>query len=169
MELTIRKGTVADTEDFICLLQTAKASMEQQDWFFLDPAEEIRAMMHSGAMELWVAMDGDRMAAVFDFLRPGLAEYNYGYDLDFTETELMRVVQMDTAAVHPDYRGFGLQRKLMETAQLEIANEPGRILLCTIHPDNCYSMNNVWKQGYTVQKKLPKYGSVRCIMRKDLP
>lgn len=169
MEIIIRKGTIADTEPFIQLLQETKAAMVNQDWFFLDPPEEIREMMESGAMELWVAMDGDRMAGAFDLIHPGLKPYNYGYDLEFEKEELLRVVQMDTAAVHPDYRGLGLQKRLMETAEAEVRKESGRILLCTIHPDNVYSLNNVKKQGYSIEKKLPKYGSVRLFLRKDLP
>lgn len=169
MEIEIRKGTNRDTEGFIQLLQETKAGMVNQDWFFLDAPEDVRAMMENGVMELWVAMDGHRIAGAFDLIHPGLEEYNYGYDLDFDEERLLRVVQMDTAAVHPDYRGLGLQKKLMETAEAEIRKMSGRILLCTIHPDNVFSLNNVLKQGYSVEKKLPKYGSVRYVLRKDLP
>lgn len=169
MELIIRKGTLQDTDSVIQLFQEARAAMTNQDWFFLDPPEEVREMMESGIMELWVAMDGDRLAGAFDLIHPGLDPMNYGYDLGFEKGDLMRVVQMDTAAVHPDYRGHGLQKRLMETAEAEIRKQSGRILLCTIHPDNVYSLNNVLRQGYTIEKKLPKYGSVRLFLRKDLP
>lgn len=168
MEIEIRKGTMQDTENFIRLLYEVRENMEHKEWFYLDPPEEIREMMESGAMQLWVAMDGDRLAGAFDILRPGLGEFNYGYDLGFSEGELLRVINMDTAAVHPDYRGLGLQRKLMQTAEAEIQKEGERILLCTIHPENRFSLSNALKQGYTVQKELPKYGSVRYVLRKDI-
>ena len=167
MSITIRKGTMADTENYIRLLREVKDAMEHQDWFFLDPPDTVREMMADGSMKLWVAEDGDRLAGAFDLLLPGTDDYNYGYDLGFDEELLRRVVQMDTAAVHPAYRGQGLQKRLMEEAQREIPS--GSILLCTIHPDNRFSLNNVLKQGYTIEKKLPKYGSVRYILRKDLP
>ena len=169
MEIQIRKGNLQDTEAFLRLLREAKEAMTNPEWFFLDPPEEVRAFLKAGVMELWVAMDGDRMAGVFDILHPGLDAYNYGYDLGLSEDELLRVVQMDTAAVHPDYRGRGLQKKLMETAEAEIRKEPRRILLCTVHPDNIFSLNNVLKQGYTVEKRVEKYGSIRYVLRKNLP
>ena len=169
MDIQIRKGNLQDTEGYIRLLAEIKAGMNNQDWFFLDPPEEIRAFMENGTMELWVAMDGERMAGGFDILHPGLKSINYGYDLGFSERQLLRVVQMDTAAVAADYRGLGLQKKLMETAEAEIRKESGRILLSTVHPDNVYSMNNLLKQGYTVAKTVAKYGSVRNVLRKDLP
>ena len=126
-------------------------------------------MMADGTMQLWVAEDGDRLAGIFDILIPGLADYNYGYDLAFTEAQLLRVVHMDTAAVHPDYRGLRLQRILMQEAERYAAEIGERILLTTVHPENSYSLNNILAQGYTIEKRLPKYGSERYILRKDLP
>ena len=169
MEISIRKAALEDTAEYIRLLHEVKDAMPQQEWFFLDPDEDYWNMMKSGCMELWVAEDSGRLVAGFDLLHPKLEAFNYGYDLGFTESELLRVVQMDTAAVRPDYRGLGLQKRLMETAQQEILKQPGRILLCTVHPDNRFSLQNVLKQGYTIEKKLEKYGSVRYILRKDLP
>ena len=169
MEFQIRKGNLQDMDAFLKLLYDAKEATADPEWFFLDPEEEIRGYMRDGVMELWIAMDGERMAAGFDLLHLGLDPVNYGYDLDFTEEELLRAVQMDTAAVHPDYRGHGLQRMLMGAAEEEIRKQPGRILLSTVHPDNVYSLNNMQKLGYGIGKKVEKYGSVRYVMRKDLP
>ena len=139
--------------------------MEEDDWFFLDPDEEVREMMARDAVGIWLAEDGGRIAAAFCIVDPGMEEFNIGYDLGFSEEELKRVVHMDTAAVHPDYRGRGLQNRMMAHAEQELG---GRILLCTIHPDNCYSLNNVLKLGYTIEKKTERYDSVRYILRKDL-
>lgn len=43
-----------------------------------------------------------------------------------------------------------------------------RILLCTVHPENKYSLNNMIQQGYEVRKRLEKYGSERFILRKNI-
>ena len=169
MELTIRKGTFADTEALISLIQEVWQHMEKKEWLYLDDPEDVREMMNSGTMQLWVAMDGDRLAAAFDILIPGLHPFNYGYDLDFDETALLQVVNIDTVAVHPDYRGKGLQQKLMEEAENWAFDNGYPILLCTVHPENRYSLQNMLKLGYTVQKELPKYGSTRYILRKNRP
>ena len=63
---------------------------------------------------------------------------------------------------------MGLQRKLLEEAESWIRQEGKQILLCTVHPDNYFSLSNVLKQGYTIQKKLEKYGSIRYLLRKDI-
>ena len=168
MELVIRKGTLADTEQFILLLQEIRQGMENTDWLYLDEPEEVYQMMSDGTLELWVAMDGIRMAAAFSILNPGLHSFNYGYDLGFDTSSLLQVVNMDTIAVHPDYRGRGLQKHLMQEAEQEVAHRGPHILLCTVHPDNSFSLNNILALGYTIERKLPKYGSLRYILRKDL-
>lgn len=168
MDLQFRKGTIEDADLFIQFLDEIKAEMQQKDWFYLDPPELVHSMMENGIMELWLAMDGERLAAVFDILYPGLESYNYGYDLDFTNEELLQVVHMDTSAVHIDYRGFGLQRKMAKLAEETLVGQGKKILLCTVHPENKYSLNNMLSQEYEIQKRVKKYGSERFILRKNI-
>lgn len=169
MDIKIRKAGMKDTERYISFLHDVKKAMPHTEWFFLDPDEEVREMMREGCMSIWFAEDGNTLAGVFSIIYPGLKEFNLGYDLGFEGAQLLRVVHMDTAAVHPDYRGQKLQYRLMAEAEKELARIGGRILLCTVHPDNCYSIQNVLKQGYTIMKKLGKYGSIRYLLRKDMP
>ena len=165
MEIQIRKIGMEELDKYLEFSHIVKDMMTQDDWFFLDPDEEVREMMEYDRVSIWLAEDGDRIAAVFCIVYPGMEDFNIGYDLGFTEGDLKRVVHMDTAAVHPDYRGQGLQNRMMRHAEAELK---GKILLCTIHPDNCYSLNNVLKLGYTIEKKTERYDSVRYILRKDL-
>jgi len=166
--LNFRRGTLADTEIFLQFLEDVWKAMPRKDWFYLDPPDTVRRMMKAGIMTLWLAMDGERIAAAFDILYPGLATYNYGYDLGLSEAELLQVVHMDTSAVHADYRGMGLQQKMVQTAEKELSGRGRRILLCTVHPENSYSLNNMLKQGYEIQKRVSKYSSERFILRKDI-
>ena len=168
MELQFRKGTLSDTEKFIQFLDAVKADMPRKEWFYLDPPDTVRRMMADGIMELWLVMDGNQIAAAFDILHPGTDSYNYGYDLSLSQEELLQVVHMDTAAVHPDYRGLGLQRKMVELAEQSLRGNGRRILLSTVHPENQYSLNNMLKQGYQIQKRIEKYDSERFVLRKEI-
>ncbi len=168
MNLTFRKGTPEDTDLFVHFLDEIKSDMQQKDWLYLDPPELVHAMMSEGIMDLWLAMDEERVAAVFSVLHPGLESYNYGYDLDFTEQELLKVVHMDTAAVHKDYRGLGLQGQMVQIAEKSMSGQGNKILICTVHPDNQFSLTNMLRQGYEIQKCIEKYGSERFILQKNI-
>ena len=166
--ITIRKGTMEDTEQFIELLSHVKQNMEHKEWLYLDSPDEVREMMKDGTMSLWVAVDGKRIVGAFDALNPKLAPFNYGYIIGLDEIDLLRVVNMDTAVVHPDYRGHGLQKRMMQQAEMELAESGKHILLCTVHPDNIYSLNNLLSQGYSICTTVKMYGSKRHLMRKNL-
>lgn len=166
--ITIRKGTMEDTEPFIELLCHVKQNMEHKEWLYLDSPDEIREMMRNGTMSLWIAVDGKRIVGAFDILNLKLAPFNYGYIIGLNDKDLLRVVNMDTAVVHPDYRGRGIQKRMMEQAELELAKSGKRILLCTVHPHNHYSLNNLLSQGYTICKTVALYGSERHLLRKNL-
>lgn len=168
MDITIRKGSAEDLEDFICLVTDVWEEMEQKQWFCPDPPEVIRKAMEEVILELWVAMDGKRLAASLDILHPGLREDNYGYDLGFDREQLLKVVNMDTAVVRTGYRGLGLQRRLLETAEEELRSRGEAYLLCTIHPENIFSLNNALKAGYEIRKTMPKYHSVRHLLCKKI-
>lgn len=166
--IEIRKGTKQDTETFIRLMASVRQSMDHKEWLYLDPPEDVRDMMKNGVMSLWVAMDGNQMVGAFDALHPGLDAYNYGYVLGYSKEDLQLVINMDTAVVHPEYRGLGLQKKLMRYAEETLSMNGKHILLCTVHPDNRYSLNNVLSQGYTIQKTTQMYGSVRHVLAKEI-
>jgi len=168
MSVTIKKGTSSDVGALVDLLCAVRETMPVKEWFYVDTPEEFCHQMDEGIMELWLATDEDRIVGAFDLLVPGLREINYGYALGFTKEELLRVVNMDSVAVDPEYQGQGIQRKLLQTAEDWLKEQGNRILLCTIHPDNCYSLQNGLKLGYEIQKQLPVYGSVRYILRKDI-
>ena len=164
MEITIRKGSLGDLDTFLAFTHAVQEAMADKAWFALDPDEEMRELTEAGDMEFWLAEDGHRLAAVFSVIRPGLRDFNLGYEMGLGEDELFRVIHMDTAAVHPDFRGRGLQRRMMAQAEEDLR---GKILMCTIHPDNRFSLNNALKLGYRIEKRIGRYGSVRYVLRKD--
>ena len=168
MGIIIRKGTQEDVDALAALLWSVRESMEHKDWFFLDTPEEIRSFMDEGIMEMWIAEDEGEIVAAFDMLRPGLRSFNYGYDLNLREEELLRVINLNSAAVAPTHRGLGLQRKLIQCAEEQLRDEGPYILMCTVHPQNRFSLDNVLRQGYTVVKEYSKYGSVRYLLQKKL-
>ena len=164
LEITIRKGTLSDLETYMAFTHDIQDAMAQKDWFAVDPDEETRELAEVGDLEFWLAEAQGRLAGVFSIVHPRLRDFNLGRETGLTDMELLRVTHMDTAAVHPDFRGLGLQRRLLQEAEGELQ---GRILLCTIHPDNQYSLKNALNLGYQIQKKVARYSSIRYILQKN--
>ena len=94
---------------------------------------------------------------------------NYGTDISLPPDELPMVAHLKIVAVHPDYRGNGLQRKVNE-AQIELMRSAGfRHACCTISPKNPYSLRNFIADGLVIKGLVTKFGGwMRYIMHRDL-
>lgn len=167
----IKKADAGDYQVFARIIQTAWETMDRKEWFVADNAEYTYRMLTTGKGMGYKAVDtaaGD-VAGVFMAVIPGLDESNMGYDIGLSQEELPLVAHMDSAAVLPRYRGHKLQRRLMEAAERELKERGFRFLMCTVHPDNCYSRNNVTGQGYESMMVKEKYGGyVREIFLKRI-
>jgi ribosomal protein S18 acetylase RimI-like enzyme len=100
---------------------------------------------------------------------PGKGEENLGRDICIPEEELERVAHLQAAAVHPAYRGNGLQR-IMGAAHLKVIEEMGfEHVLCTVSPKNPISLRNLLSNGFVIKGLKPKFGGAwRYIMYKNL-
>ena len=74
----------------------------------------------------------------------------------------------DSAIVHPDYRGNGLQRKLLEVALTLL--RPGIVGIgATVSPENQYSLNNALASGFEIVCRREMYGGYdRYLLAKAL-
>lgn len=187
MDFRLNKLThpsVDTIDSCIEIIRNVWQNMPEKDWFSMDTEEEIRGRFPNGQAWLYtasvenpgMAFAGDsekaftkNLAGIFMVTFPGLTEENLGWDLNFKEDMLLQTAHMDTAVILPAYRGNGLQGRLMQKAEADLKQAGYSCLLCTIHPDNQYSMNNAIKLGYRVAKSTVKYhGLPRNILSKEL-
>lgn len=179
MDFILNKLThpsVDTIDSCIELIRNIWQNMPDKDWFSMDPEEVIRERFPKEQAWLYTASAGNpdkafpkNLAGIFMVTFPGLTEENLGWDLGFEEDMLLQTAHMDTAVILPAYRGNGLQGRLMQKAEADLKQAGYRCLLCTIHPDNQYSMNNALKLGYRVAKSTVKYnGLPRNILYKAL-
>ena len=113
--------------------------------------------------------DNDKLVACFLLTFPHLDEENLGYDIGLCEKDLLKVAHMDSVAVDSSYRGRGYQNILMRKAEEDAIKLGYKYLMCTIHPDNIYSMQNALKLGYKNVLTKEKYGGrIRAIMLKEV-
>ena len=67
---------------------------------------------------------------------------------------------MEIAMVDEEFRGRGLQKELMKTAEEHLKFLGYHWLMGTAHPENVYSVNNFRKLGYEIVAKDLKYGGL---------
>jgi GNAT superfamily N-acetyltransferase len=115
------------------------------------------------------AMVGDELIAYSIIRIPGLAGDNLGRDLNLPEDELTGVCHLQAIAVHPTFRGNGLQRKLA-AAHLHVIEEMGcKHVCCTVSPKNPVSLANILSCGLVIKGMRPKlHGWCRYILHKNI-
>ena len=74
----------------------------------------------------------------------------------------------DSAVVHPDWRGNGLQRAMLEAA-LPLLPPQITHLGATVSPDNSYSLRNAQAGGFVIRCRREMYGGYdRYLLEKQL-
>ena len=171
MEFRIEKALEADYREMAWLIQKVWDSLANKEWFAADNAEYTYGILAEGKGLGYKAVEAETgaLAGVFMVTFPGKDEENLGYDIGLPEKELDLVAHMDSAAILPEYRGNHLQYQMMQEAEADLRERGFRYLMCTVHPENSYSRDNVLRQGYEVMATKEKYGGyLRDILMKQV-
>ncbi|MBS5956494.1 MAG: GNAT family N-acetyltransferase [Clostridiales bacterium] len=171
MEFSIERAYLNDSQVLSEIIESAFREIERKEWFVADDSESIRCLIkeEKGIAYKAVERNTGEVAGVLIAAMYGMGEENLGHDIGLAKEELKTVAHMESVAVLPKYRGYGLQYSLMQEAQKELVLRGFRYLMCTIHPDNFYSKSNAVRQGYEVVMTKEKYGGyIRDILLKKL-
>ena len=93
---------------------------------------------------------------------------NYAAFLGVPPEEWCHWGNADSAVVHPDFRGNGLQRAMLEAA-LPLLPAEITHLGATVCPDNPYSLRNARAGGFEIRARREMYGGFdRYLLVKEL-
>lgn len=171
MEFLIKRAALEDHQALAGVIESVWQQIERKDWFVADdPGYTYRTLQEGNGIGYKALLkDSGTLAGVFIVALPGRREENLGRDIGLSEEELGKAAHMESAAILPEYRGNGLQYSMMQAAEEELRKMGYRYLMCTVHPENVYSKNNVIRQGYEVVLTKEKYGGyLRDILLKKL-
>ena len=137
--MTLRAAGPEDAAAFYALQNEVRAAMPHPEQFVPDTLENIaRYLKEDLCIGGW---DGGRLGAYFILRYCGQDAHNYAAFMGIPREEWDGWANADSAIVHPDYRGNGLQRKLLEVALTLL--RPGIVGIgATVSPENQYSLNN---------------------------
>lgn len=88
------------------------------------------------------------------------AEDNLGKDIGFSEEDCQKVIHVESAVVTPEYRGYALQRRMLQEAESLIDRAKYSYLMATVSPENPASYKTLEKLGYELVLTKKKYGGL---------
>ena len=167
LPIRLRRCGPADAAAFFALQNEVRAAMPHPEQFVPDTLENITAYLRE---DLCIgAYDGERLGGVLypALLRPEHAQL-CGLSGGCPGEEWEHWANADSAVVHPDWRGNGLQRKLLEAALPLV--RPGIVGVgATVSPENQYSLNNALACGFVIADRREMYGGYdRYLLKKML-
>lgn len=151
-------------------LQTLIAkSLPDPKIFHLQGEDDLREIFRLDRSMIGVLAD-DGLAAYSIIRIPGEAADNLGRDLDLPPEELRQVAHLQAIAVHPAYRGNGLQQR-MAAAHFGVIEDLGcRHVCCTVSPRNPLSLSNLLDCRFLIKGLRLKFeGWWRFILHGSIP
>jgi GNAT superfamily N-acetyltransferase len=148
-----------ELEEVVALQGLVYNKLPNKQVLYMDSYDEMMADMRLGAKIIGVFNQSQDLIAYRYVGFPGYDNKNLGYDVNLPKAELNKVVHLETTVVHPDYRGNGLQSLTLEEI-IPVVKEMGyKHLLCTVSPQNYFSLFNIMKNGLKIKALKKKYGS----------
>ena len=137
--VTLRRCTPAEASAVFALQNEVRAAMPHPEQFVPDTLENITAYLRTGiCIGAWQQR---RLGAYLILRLCGQSDENYAAFLGVPQSQWQHWANADSAVVHPDWRGNGLQRAMLEAA-LPLLPPQITHLGATISPDNSYSLRN---------------------------
>lgn len=157
-EYIVRKLTLEHLDSILRLQHAVLRAMENDS--FLSPLTIVE-YEDSIAHNLMIGAFVDNELIAFRALAlPTVDDYHLGYDIGLSPGQLEKVVYQEITNVHPDYRGFGLQKKLGVIVMELLDASPYTHVCATVAPFNIASLKDKLSQGMVIGALKKKYGGM---------
>lgn len=158
-EYIMRLIMTEELRDAIALQKYVYEQLPNKQVLYMDSYEEMLDDMKQGAKVIGVFNKAREMIAYRYIGFPGISSKNLGNDINMPRQELSKVAHLETTVVHPDYRGNSLQSLTLQHAIPMVKEFGYNHLLCTVSPQNVYSLFNIMKNGLKIKALKKKYGT----------
>ena len=155
-------------EEVIKLQEIIAMNLPDKEIFRLTTVREFREILRRRESVIGIHSNGSLIAYNIVSI-PGKDDDNFGADIGISSEDLCKVAHLKAVVVHPEFRGFGLQRK-MAAIHVKVLRDAGYEHVCsTVSPKNCISIKNHLASGFVIRGLKVKYGGwLRYIMYKNI-
>lgn len=159
---TIKFLNINYIEKMLELDEKIYKGLENKDFYVCSTKDDfLNSFEKIGKVVGCVIPETDELIAMGVYSAYGYDNHNYGYDFNINGEELLKIGQIESTVVDPEYRGNGLQMMICGILE-DIAKENGNTMIsATAAPDNKYSVNTFIKLGYEIMADKIKYGGLR--------
>ena len=166
VSMQLRRCTPEQAPAVYALQNEVRAAMSDPEQFVPDTLENITAYVRN---DLCIgAWQGSRLGGYLIVRFCGRSAHNYAAFMDVPRTEWEHWANADSAIVHADFRGNGLQRLMLEAA-LPLFPKKITHIGATVSPQNQYSLHNALASGFAIVSRREMYGGHdRYLLAKEL-
>lgn len=169
---TIRLAGPEDAVKVHDIMVKAYESLSDKSFFICDDLPYVENIINNQQEGFaLLCMADDKPAGTLLVRLPGLKEDNLGRDLMLGEDKLMNVAHMESAAVLPEFRGNGIQKKLLIYGKDYLAGHfPAvKYITATVAPLNIPSLKSFKAAGFKEMLTKEKYnGHMRIILLNNM-
>lgn len=167
-KITLRIAKQTDVPEIYDVMNTVHNNIDSKEYYYADNIDFIKRHISKNGFII-AACTAEKIIGFLIIRFPKNDDDNLGIDIGMLSDELNYVAHMESAAVLPNYRGYGLQKKLIEKAEIILKNQGYKFFMATIHPQNYVSLNNLQELGYKIEMTKKKYGGInRHILLKSV-
>lgn len=132
--------------------------------------DELSFILSGNGLMIGVFVE-EKLIAFRALLEPMIDKEHLGYDIGLeTEEELRKVLYQEISNVHPDYRGYGLQRTMADIIMQQVDESKFNTVCATVMPGNIASLKDKFSQHMHIAALKLKYGGkLRYVFMKSLP
>lgn len=165
---SVRRLSSTDIEAIKKVQQDVISALEDKKILQPLSLDELQFLLGDHGVMVGVFVD-EELIAFRALLEPPLDDEHLGRDAGLAEHVLPRVAYQEISAVHPNYRGYGLQRTLAQVVMQELDRTCFDYICATVMPFNIASLKDKFAQGMRVVALKLKYGGkLRYVFMKDL-
>lgn len=167
-EIVLRKAKLKDVEEIYNLLVHVHENIENKSWYTYTKKIERYNLFIKDGYSVVACHNGKIVGVCLTYILRDDGTNFYQITKDyFKNTD--DVIEVINYAVLEDYRGMGLQNKMLLKVEKALENTKYKKFVATVHPDNKYSLNNMLKNGYKIAMQTQLYGGLdRCIIVKNI-
>jgi len=149
--------------DYLKLYTYVRQNMEQPEWLVMFSLNEIKKILCNGG-KIWLYYNDENLACSMFYIPTNKKTLNKR-NINTIEKE---TGSLGPIMVSPDYIGNGYMLKMLDVFNKYCINIGIKYIFTKAHSQNLYSINNMYRDGYTLVNEYENERGIMSVFLKSL-